>query len=592
MTPRAEYTARLHERQTRAARLAQRERSIAHTRLLVFAAAVVIAWLAFGSRVISPGWLGVPAVIFLGLVIHHDRVIKERRRAERSVAFYAAGLARIDDTWAGSGESGERFLTAPHVYAADLDLFGAGSLFQLLCTVRTRGGEDTLARWLLAPAASADILARHAAVVELRPRVDLREEIALLGEDVRVGVRPDALAAWGAAPPILFSPPLRRAAVCFTALTLATFVVSLTAVGSLPLTLALVAQGLFGWRLRARVLHVTHAITQPSEDLSLLAQLLERVEREPMQAPRLLALRQRLSTLGVPPSQHVARLRRLVHLLDARKNQFFAPLAPLLLWGTHCAFAIEAWRAAVGPALSEWLTAIAEIEALTALGAYSFEHPDDPFPEILEDGPVFDGAQLGHPLLPLQQSVRNDVRLDRALAVLIVSGSNMSGKSTLLRTVGTNAVLALAGAPIRAHRLRISPLAVGASIRVQDSLQAGASRFYAEITRLRQLVDIAQASLPLLFLLDEILHGTNSHDRRIGAEAVVRSLAELGAVGLVTTHDLALAHIAESLAPRATNVHFADHLENGRMVFDYRLHPGVVEKSNALELMRAVGLKV
>jgi DNA mismatch repair ATPase MutS len=188
--------------------------------------------------------------------------------------------------------------------------------------------------------------------------------------------------------------------------------------------------------------------------------------------------------------------------------------------------------------------------------------------------------------------VSNDLRLDGHLRVLLVSGSNMSGKSTLLRTVGTNAILALAGAPVRARRLRISPLQVGASIRTLDSLQSGTSRFYAEILRLRQLVELAGATTPLLFLLDELLHGTNSHDRRIGAEGVVRALYAKGSLGLVTTHDLALAEIAEGLAPHLANVHFQDHIENGRIRFDYRLRPGLVEHSNALELMRSVGLEV
>ena len=192
----------------------------------------------------------------------------------------------------------------------------------------------------------------------------------------------------------------------------------------------------------------------------------------------------------------------------------------------------------------------------------------------------------------LVRSVRADLLLADEPRVLIVSGSNMSGKSTLLRTLGVNTVLALSGAPVRARALRLTPLQVGASIRIQDSLQAGASRFYAEITRLRQIVDLTAGALPVLFLLDEILHGTNSHDRRIGAEGLVRGLINRGAIGLVTTHDLALARIADELSPRAANVHFEDHLEEGRMIFDYLLRPGVVQKSNALELMRSVGLEV
>ena len=263
-----------------------------------------------------------------------------------------------------------------------------------------------------------------------------------------------------------------------------------------------------------------------------------------------------------------------------------------MLAGTQLALAIERWRTRFGAALPRWLAAVGEFEALAALAAYAYEHPADPFPSLEPGGARFDAEDLGHPLIPEARSVRNDVRLGDEARLLVVSGSNMSGKSTLLRTVGTNAVLALAGAPVRARRLRLSALAVGASIRTVDSLQDGSSRFYAEITRLRQLADLAKGTPPLLFLLDELLGGTNSHDRRIGAEAVLRNLVDLGAIGLATTHDLALAEIAATLAPRAANVHFQDHLENGRIAFDYRLHPGVVRKSNALELMRSVGLDV
>jgi DNA mismatch repair ATPase MutS len=195
-------------------------------------------------------------------------------------------------------------------------------------------------------------------------------------------------------------------------------------------------------------------------------------------------------------------------------------------------------------------------------------------------------------LIPPERGVRNDVRLGGALRVLVVSGSNMSGKSTLLRTLGINVVLAQAGAPVRARRLRLTPLAVGASIKLSDSLQGGVSRFYAEILRIRQILDATAGTLPVLFLIDEFLAGTNSHDRRIGAEALVRGLVNRGAVGLVTTHDLALADIAGSLGERAANVHFEDHIEDGKIRFDYVMRPGVVRKSNALELMRSVGLEI
>jgi DNA mismatch repair ATPase MutS len=211
----------------------------------------------------------------------------------------------------------------------------------------------------------------------------------------------------------------------------------------------------------------------------------------------------------------------------------------------------------------------------------------------VESGPLFEGDGVGHPLMGEEIAVRNDVRLGgQAPRVVVLSGSNMSGKSTLLRSVGVNVVLALAGAPVRATRLRLSPLVIGATLRVDDSLQEGRSRFYAEILRIHTIVNAARGSVALLFLLDEILHGTNSYDRRIGAEAIVRALVGRGAIGLVTTHDLALTELPGELGPIAANMHFDDRLENGKIVFDYKMRAGIVEHSNALALMRAIGLEV
>ena len=319
--------------------------------------------------------------------------------------------------------------------------------------------------------------------------------------------------------------------------------------------------------------------------------MLARLERASFASPRLRDLRGRLDAAdSVPPSQRIARLGNLIDLLNSRRNQLFAPVAYLLLWGTQFAYAFEAWRAASGKAVGDWLRVVGEFEALCSLASYAFENPDDPFPEIATDGACYDGDGLAHPLLP--KCVPNDLRLAGELQVLIVSGSNMSGKSTFLRTVGVNAVLALAGRRCAPGGCGCRRWRSAATLRIQDSLQEGRSRFYAEILRVRQIVDLSRGPLPLLFLLDEIFAGTNSHDRRLGAEAVVRGLVEAGAIGLVTTHDLSLTHIAEQLGPRAANVHFADHFENGVMTFDYRLQPGVVQHSNALALMRAVGLEV
>jgi hypothetical protein len=590
--PHLEYAERLRERRAVSARLDARHATLGYAKVAVFALAVLTGWIAFTQRWYSAWWLAAPAALLAGLVLEHERVIRARKAAERACAFYQKGLDRLDDHWAGTGESGERFVDPAHPYAEDLDLFGKGSLFELLCTTRLRAGEETLARFLREPAEPDIVRARQEAVRELSPRLDLREQMALLGEDLRSKINPRALAAWAEQPLALDAPAARTCAAVLALAALAMLAVW-AVFGVVEFFLAVaILEAVFFLRFRSRVAGVVEVVGHPAYGIALLADVLGRLEREPFSSARLVVLRNALSTGGVPPSHAIARLNRLMELLHSRDNVFLRVIGPPLLWTTQVAFAIEAWRKKYGPSVRRWLEAVGEIEALSAFANYAFEHPADPFPEFVEGAACFEGEALGHPLVAEPRSVRNDVRLSSELRVLVVSGSNMSGKSTLLRVVGANAVLAQAGAPVRARGLRLSPLALGASIRTLDSLQGGTSRFYSEIKRLRQLVDLTKGPRPVLFLLDELLHGTNSHDRRIGAEAVIRTLVERGAIGLLTTHDLALAEIVEVLAPRAANVHFEDHIEGGRITFDYLLRPGLVRKSNALELMRSVGLDV
>jgi hypothetical protein len=358
---------------------------------------------------------------------------------------------------------------------------------------------------------------------------------------------------------------------------------------------------------------VADALTHRARDLDILAELLKSLERERFVCERLVLLSGRLTAAGQPASRIIRRLHRLAVLHDSERNTVVVPLglfllgqlelalsvgALLQLGRPHIALAVDHWRRGYGGHVRVWIETVAEIEALTSLAAYRYEHVDDPFPEILSNGSaarpeaMFSGTQLGHPLLPVATMVRNDVHLAGGTRLLVVSGSNMSGKSTLLRSVGINAVLALAGAPVRAASLRLTPVAVGATLRIQDSLLEGRSRFYAEITRIRELSDIAAGPEPLLFLLDELFHGTNSHDRLVGAAGVLRSLLDRGAIGLITTHDLALTSIVDQLAAGAANVHFQDWFEGGDIRFDYLMKPGPVTRSNAIALMRAVGLDV
>jgi hypothetical protein len=606
--PRAAYQKLLKQRQREAAELERRHAVFGYWRLAIALAAMIIVWLALAGSRVSILWLFAPAAAFAVVAIVHERrlrLLELRRRAQR---YFEKAILRLDGDWAGHGESGERYLDLAHPYAQDLDLFGKGSLFELLCTARTHIGEDTLARWLLAPADPETARQRQAAIEELRPRLDLREQLAVVAEEARKDIEPGALAAWGEAPGRLESRGLRRsvwALRIFGILGLAAGICALLkSAGGFPMPepaavvlrdlflAALVVNGLFYYRNHARFEAVAGAVDQAAHQLGLLSDVLALFERERFTSPWLAQLRASLDSEGAPPSKRLKRLKRIMENLDSRENMLLKSVEIFILWTPYWAVQVENWRRHSGRAVRRWLDATGEIEALCSLASHAFEHPNDTFAEFAEEGPWLDAEAAGHPLIAETRVVRNSVRLGGDVRVMIVSGSNMSGKSTLLRTLGTNVVLAQAGATVRAKRLRISRLAVGASIRVNDSLQGGVSRFYAEILRLRQILDQTSGGLPVLFLIDEFMHGTNSHDRRIGANAMVRSLVARGAIGLITTHDLALADIAQHLGSSALNVHFEDHVEDGQIHFDYVMRPGVVRKSNAIELMRSVGLEI
>lgn len=591
---RSEYEARLQARRDRLAELTARERRISNLRLLVFTiglALVFTVWLADASAL----WLGPPGVAFIGLVIAHEVAVRRQTRARRAAEHYEDGLRRLDGTWPGHGNQ-QALAPEGHPYASDLDLFGRGSVFERLCQARTAAGVRTLADWLLTPASSQSVRERQAAVAELASGLDLREDLALAGHTLQAEIEPEFLARWGEIEARLAPAAMTRARMVASVVALANttalvlWASGVTGFGPLAVTLLLTA--LAHAPYRAFIKEVALGIERPRRELEQAAAIMRRLETESFEAPLLRRLAAELSAGEGSASAAIARLGRIVAWFEVQNSSVTLPLTFGWMWGVHFGTAIEAWRVQHGRTIARWFAALGEIEALASLAAYAYEREHDTAPELLDDGPPrLEAERLGHPLLSDAQCVRNPVALGPDRRALIVSGSNMAGKSTYLRSVGLAVVLAQAGAPVCAHRLRLTRLRVGATLRVQDSLQGGASRFFAEITRLRAVVELAADDRHVLFLLDEILHGTNSHDRRVGAEALVAGLLQRGAIGLVTTHDLALAEATRSL-PDTDNVHFADRLDEGTLVFDYTLRPGVVKTSNALALMRSIGLDV
>jgi hypothetical protein len=586
---RLEYQNRLQQRESSIAQLQRRHFWLGNVRIAVFVAIVVLAWFSRSGPPIF--FLLIAAIIlFIALIVIHRRVVRAMNAARRAAEVYRRGIARIEDRWSGTGDTGDEFKDPLHLYAEDLDILGHGSLFQLLSTARTRMGRQCLARWLLTPAGPQEIQERHAAIAELKTKLDFKEDLAVAGENERIEAHPEALAQW--AKEFSGLKDGRWWALLLAVLSLAALVYAFIAMWT-PLIVMIVINGSIMFRQRHVLEKIFARLGETHKDLDSLAEVLRRIEVEKFSSPRLQLLQSLLLTHGLRPSECIARLDTLSDLDDSRHNWFVRLFDVPLLYSLQLAFALERWRRNYGSKIDVWLNVVAEIEALASLAAYAYEHPEDPFPEFAPTGsaPCFAGEALGHPLLPAAKCVRNDAALGGKNQVLLVSGSNMSGKSTYLRVIGINAVLAMAGAPVRATSLRLSYLSVGASMRVADSLQQGISHFYAEIKRVRQVIDLSAAQ-PSLFLLDEILQGTNSDDRRVGTQGILRTLLRNGAIGLVTTHDLALTSLEEIFPDRMTNVHFQEKFEDDKLSFDYRLRPGVVTTSNGIELMRSIGLDV
>ena len=599
-SPLQEYAARKTDRAAAAAARARVHVHLGNAKVAIFI--VTLIYSAATIDHLSATVFGAAIALFVALAIWHEFVMRALAKAQAAVTYYADGEARIEDRWMRDTPSGERFRKPDHPYADDLDVFGPRSLFQLISSCRTPIGEDRLARWLLQASPVAEIRERQSRIAALRSRIDLRERIAVVNAGLRRSIHAERLIAWSEHSAVM--PPVRILVWLMALLFVAALAIYMNGgTGWLLVAVPIVNLALLGW-LGKRANGVVESLAAATESaaLDLFGNVIREIERESIDQAELSSLtRQLADESGRPASRGIARLARISDWADSRHNVVLRLSEIPLLFTLQVACAAESWRATHGRQLRGWVDGVGEIEALLSLAGYSFEHPADPFAEIVEhEAPFFEAIEVAHPLIPAAEAVRNSVSLAnpaeaghyRESSILIVSGSNMSGKSTLMRTVGINAVLALAGAPVRAERLRLTPLALGTCLRHTDSLQEHRSGFYTEALRIRLICDLLDGPLRLLFLFDELLSGTNSKDRRVAAEGVVRTMLARGALGMVTTHDLSLTEIAAIFPGEVSNVHLQDKVENGQMSFDYKLRDGVITHSNALELMRMIGLDV
>jgi len=542
-------------------------------------------------------------VFFVVVAVHGSLVTRETEVKER-IGIVDRWLMRTADKLP-EPLPGSPSPNPAHPYAVDLDVFGAASIFQLLDDTRTSPGTSTLAAWLSMRAKPDEIASRQAAVRELSERVTFREDLAALGVAGETrGRSVEPLVEWAEMPPVLTS-NLDRWLVRLAFVLVPTTIVLLSIKSIMgeaapamlqkawyvPFGLQLVLLFLLGGKVSPMLAKAASKESPFGRYKGMFA----RIESETFESERLKSLQ---GTLGMgqdkrPASHELASFERVLGFVELRHSGLVHLAANvLLLWDVFCGYALEQFRTRAGKNVRGWFKSLGEIEALSSLGAFAYEHPTYAYPVVEDGAPRFIAEGLGHPLIPSDRRVGNSIELPGPGHSLLITGSNMSGKSTWLRSMGLAAVLAQSGAPVCAKKLYMTPLSVRTSMRISDSLEQGVSHFYAELEKLKSVVDAANRDEPVFFLLDEVLHGTNSRERNIGARAVVVHLLQKSAIGAVTSHDLAMADLAETTDGHVVNVHFKELVHDNKMTFDYVLSPGVVSTTNALRLMKIVGIAV
>jgi MutS domain V len=585
--------------EAQAADLWRQDRQWATARIAFFVALLVAGvWLANARQAGAIGWtllLGVP--LFLVMVQKHAQVRARRLHASRLAQLNRDELSRFNGTWPQLPGHGAAFVDHAHPYTSDLDVFGRNSLFQYLSRAVTEMGQTTLAEWLRRMASPAEIAARHSALTELAPLLDWRQDFAAAGLAYPLPTAPGAgLAKWAAAPPRLtqarWLPGLTGGLGWLTPVAI---VAAFAWEAAVPVAVALgLANLLLIRHTQAQVKALLEQTEAHLPTLRAAGELLQRMDQLAAATPLLQQLQAQLRTTGsgtLSAGRAIAQLANIVEHIERRNNAYFYLLFVVpTLWDLRWAIRLERWRATYGPHLTDWLTALGQMEALTSLAGLHFAQPEFTLPQVTPELGVFEAEALGHPLVAANKRVTNSVALAGAGVCYLITGSNMAGKSTFLRTVGLNWVLAGAGAPVCAQSLVCSPTHLFTSMRTQDSLSESVSSFYAELRRIRQLLDLAQPGGPVFYFLDEILKGTNSVDRHQGAKALVRQLQQIGATGLVSTHDLELAALAEETPGRVINYHFSSEVVAGQLYFPYQLRPGVCQSFNASLLMQQLGI--
>ncbi|MBZ9689188.1 DNA mismatch repair protein [Clostridium estertheticum] len=535
-------------------------------------------------------------VIFIFLAIKHNKIKRNKIRCSILSEINKNCIKRLNNNWKEFSDSGDDFSDEDHNYSKDLDIFGESSLFQWINACTTYLGRKKLKDTFSSPIYSIQqIHKRQDAIKELSNNIGWTQRFqaeAILSENKNHN--PEGLFQWVQIKNEFFLKSWVIAVIrILPIITISLLVSSLVfsnvsyKIGLLAIVLHIILLSL-GYKSASIDLDTVH---QYKNTILIYNKLLLHIEKKTFSSEYLIKLKEKLvNSQGITASFQIKKLVNLVNLISDRKNMYYIPINILTLWDYQCLINLQRFKSASGASLKSWLEVIGEMEALNSLSSIAYEHRDWTMPKFQEDPPIFKAKSLGHPLLGTSR-VYNDVHIEKSQNILLITGSNMSGKSTLLRTTGINLVLAYAGAPVCAENFYCSIMDIYTCMRTSDNLEKNISSFYAELLRIKKLVTATENKAPLFFLLDEIFKGTNSIDRHTGAKVLVSKLSTENALGFVSTHDLELGEI-EKTNRKVKNYHLKEYYKDDKLYFDYKLRSGVSTTRNALYLMKMAGLEI
>jgi len=595
--PKILYEKRANHYACRKEKLTRTINQLSNVRLITFLAGCGLAGFFYMTQSTSwsLGMVVLTIVSFAALVIWHRNLRTRQNYSQVLYEIYDQSLKRLGGEWKTFSDKGADFKDSSHPYSEDLDLFGFGSLFQWINTAKTFGGREKLKEWLTEPPTKIEpIQKKQEAITELAGNLAWRQRFLA---EARMAKRPmdspNAIIEWAKTYDksylrlgvLILARALPITTITFLLLYLMTSKVSYW----YPLTGVIIQTIiLFAGKQRGKALNAVYSY---KESIKIYEKMLERFEKRSFQSDYLKALKLGLYDRDKKPAfRQIRKLSSIADLIANRDNAMFLAINILTLWDIQCMIALESWKEMSGRSLARWLDTIAELEALSSLAIIHFDHQDWGIPVVTAENPGIVAVNMGHPLL--KEAVCNDLSLDKHSGILLITGSNMSGKSTLLRTLGINLVLAYAGAPVCAKDFSCSMLRIYTCMRVSDNLGESISSFYAELLRIKQIVSASKTHSNIFFLLDEIFKGTNSQDRHAGAKVLIQQLSKSGAMGMVSTHDLELGSMEHESDRRIRNYHFREYYKDNEIHFDYKLRPGISTTRNAMYLIKMAGIDV